>query len=152
MSATPPPGPPTRPPSSGGSGSDKLSSEDQTRIFYSRFLGWLVLAIILAYTGLQLPLPWRLLTVVAGLVGVVGGVVLFVQAVRKKLSAVVLVGAVLATLSCGMFLLTAGTQTIFWEASQAYEECTRAAVTERSLDRCFSEYEQDVFSVFPNAP
>lgn len=126
--------------------------DEETRLFYSRFLGWLILAIVLGYAGLQMPLPWRLLSVAAGLFGVVGGVVLFVQCLRRKLSAVVLIGAVLVTVCCGLFLLTASLQLIFWDASAGFEECMRTAVTQRALDRCYSNYEEDMLSVLPGLP
>ena len=65
MTATPPGKPHSPAPSGKGSGAEKRSGAEQTRVFYSRFLGWLVLAIILGYAGLQMPLPWRLLSVPA---------------------------------------------------------------------------------------
>lgn len=152
MTATPPGKPHSPAPSGKGSGSGKRSEDEQTRVFYSRFLGWLVLAIILGYAGLQMPLPWRLLSVAAGLFGVVGGVVLFIQSLRRKLSAIVLIGAVLVTLTCALFLLTASMQLIFWDASAGFEECMRAAVTQRAVDRCYSDYEEDMLSVIPGMP
>ena len=152
VTATPPGKPHSPAPSGKGSGPGKRSGDEQTRVFYSRFLGWLVLAIIVAYAGLQMPLPWRLMTLVAALIGVVGGVVLLVHCIRRKLSSLILIGAVMVTLSCSFFLVTAGVQTIFWEASATFDECMRSALTERSLNHCYSQYEQDIFSSIPGVP
>lgn len=152
MSSTPPPGQPSGPSKNGSSDPKLPPAEEASRIYYSRFLGWLVLAIIVAYAGLQMPLPWRVMTLLAALIGVVGGVVLFVQSLRRKLSAVVLIGAVLVTLSCGLFLATAGMQTIFWEASATFDECMRSALTQRSVNECFSQYEDEIFSSLTGAP
>lgn len=152
MGATPPPGQPSGPSEPGRSAPHRPAAHEATRIFYSRFLGWLVLAIIVAYAGLQMPLPWRLMTLVAALIGVVGGVVLLVHCIRRKLSSLILIGAVMVTLSCSFFLVTAGVQTIFWEASATFDECMRSALTERSLNHCYSQYEQDIFSSIPGVP
>ena len=152
MSATPPQNDRAGSRSPRGSRSEKPPADEEQQAYYSRFLGWLVLAIIVGYAGLQMPLPWRLLTLAASLFGVVGGVVLFVQSLRRKLSLVVTFGAALVTLSCGLFLLIAGVQVVFWEASDAFDTCVRSAVTERALDRCYSEYEQDVLSLIPGVP
>lgn len=148
MSATPPQNGHTASRGGGGSSQD----EADQRVYYSRFVGWLVLAVILAYAGLQMPLPWRLLTIAAGLIGVVGAVVLFVQALRKKLSAAMVICAVAVVLCCGLFVFTAGMQVTFWPASEAFETCMRHAVTQRALDQCYNDYEQDIFSLIPGMP
>lgn len=152
MSAMPPNGGHSSTRSRREPGSQRPTADEETRSFYSRFLGWLMLAIILGYAGLQMPLPWRLLTVAAGLFGVAGGVVLFVQCLRRNLSAMVLIGAVLATLCCGLFLFVGGLQVIFWDASAAFEECLSTAVTQRAVDSCYNDYEQDVLSLIPGMP
>lgn len=133
------------------SGPRRPPADESTRIFYSRLLGWLVLAMIVAYAGLQMPMPWRVMTVIVGGLGVVGGVVLFVSCIRRRLSTLVLIGSVLVTLSCGLFLIVAGAQTLFWEASVAFDECVRSAVTQRSVNHCYSQYEQDILSSIPGA-
>lgn len=123
--------------------------DEQTRRFYSRFIGWLLLALIIGYAGLQMPLPWRLVTIAACLAGVVGAAVLLVQSIRKKLPATVLLGAVIFLVSCGFFLLSAGMQAIFWDASVMFDDCMRSAVTERAASRCFDEYEQNMLGSVP---
>lgn len=152
MGATPPPERSPSPSEPGGPGRRRPTADETARIFYSRLLGWLMLAMIVAYAGLQMPLPWRVMTVLAALIGVVGGVVLFVQCIRRKLPGLVLIGAVLVTLSCGLFLTAAGVQTIFWEASATFDECMRAALTQRSANHCSSQYQDDIFSSLTGAP
>ncbi|MGO1524369.1 MAG: hypothetical protein ACTHWO_05310 [Nesterenkonia sp.] len=152
MSSTPPHGQPSGPSKPSSPDPKRPTAEEEKRSYYSQFLGWLVLAIIVAYAGMQMPLPWRLMTLAAALVGVVGGVVLFVHCIRRKLSAVVLIGAVLVTLSCGLLLTTAGMQTIFWEASVSFDECMRSALTQRSMDQCTSQYEEEIFSSISGVP
>lgn len=152
MSAKPPPKDRAGSSSPGTSNPKTPSTEDQRQAYYLRFMGWLVLALIVGYAGLQLPLPWRVLTLAAGLCGAVGGTALFVQSLRKRLPVLITVGAVLITLSCVLFLITAGTQTIFWEASDTFETCLRSAVTQRAEAQCYSEYEQDVLSLLPGFP
>lgn len=153
MSATPPTGEPTTPPVPGPSPSKRGPElDDERRRFYSRFLGWLLLTIILGYAGLQMPLPWRVVTVVASLAGVIGGVWLLVAALRKRLPALMPIAAILVVACSGFFLLTAGMQVIFWDATATFEECMNSAVTERATSRCFDEYEQDVFNSVPGIP
>lgn len=152
MSATPPPDRPTTPPAQNPntpSKNDRPELDEETRRSYSRFIGWLLLVLIIAYAGLQMPLPWRLVTIAASLAGVVGAVVLLVQSIRRKLPAVMLIGAVIFLLCCGFFLFTAGMQAIFWEASVQFDDCLRSAVTERASARCFDEYEQDMLGTIP---
>lgn len=123
--------------------------DEKTFRFYGRFTGWLVLALLLSYLGLQLPLPWRLLAVVAGLLGVVGGVILLVQCFRKKLPVMMHISAVAALLCCGIFTFTATSQVIFWQATVDFEECRASALTERSMDRCLLDYEDGMMSSIP---
>lgn len=152
MGAAPPPERSSGPSQPGGPNRRRHPADETARIYYSRFLGWLILAIIVAYVGLQMPLPWRVMTALAALIGVVGGLVLFVQCIRRKLPALVLIGAVLVTLSCGLFLATAGMQLIFWEASATFDECMRSALTQRSVNDCSTQYQDDIFSSLTGAP
>lgn len=152
MSATPPPGQPTTPPAQNPSTSpnkNRPELDEDARRLYSRFIGWLLLALIIAYAGLQMPLPWRLVTIVVSLGGAVGAAALLVQSIRKKLPPAVLIGAVILMACCGFFLFTAGTQAIFWEASVQFDTCLNSAVTERATSRCFDEYEQNMFDSIP---
>lgn len=152
MSATPPPGQPTTPPTPTSvppPKKDRPELDDDTRRFYSRVIGWLVLALIVAYAGLQMPLPWRLVTIAASLVGVSVAVFLLVRAIRKKLPITIMVGA-LIFITCFAFLLfSAGFQAIFWDASVQFEECLRSAVTERATQRCYENYEHNMLDSIP---
>lgn len=123
--------------------------DESTFRFYGRFTGWLVLALLLSYLGLQLPLPWRLLALVAGLLGVVGAVILLVQCFRKKLPVMMHISAIAALLCCGIFTFTATSQAIFWQATVDFEECRASALTERSMDRCLLDYEDGMMSSIP---
>ena len=123
--------------------------DESTFRFYGRFTGWLVLALLLSYLGLQLPLPWRLLAVVAGLVGFIGGIILLVQCFRKRLPLMMHISAIAALLCCGIFTFTAGSQAIFWEATVDFDDCQASALTERSMDRCLLEYEDGMMSSIP---
>lgn len=133
-------------------GKNPTPLSDDARRFYAQWTGWLVLAIVIGYAGLQMPLPWRIVTAVAALAGITGGIALFVQAIRRRLSALTLASAVAVTLCCGVFLVSAGTQLLFWEASAAYDACLSSAVTERATDRCYSDYEDAVMSSIPGVP
>ncbi|WP_300343648.1 hypothetical protein [Nesterenkonia sp.] len=149
MTATPPPSGPA----AGSSGSrPRPPADEDTQRYYSRFLGWLVLAIILGYAGLQFPLPWRAVTVLASAAGLVGAVVLFIHCVRRRLSALMLIGAVMVSLCCGTFLVSAGAQLVFWEASAEFESCLNSAVTQRATDQCLDDYEQNIVSSIPGMP
>ncbi|GAA1139270.1 hypothetical protein [Nesterenkonia lutea] len=123
--------------------------DEKTFRFYGRFTGWLVLALLLSYLGLQLPLPWRLLAVAAGLAGIVGGIVLLVQCLRRRLPIMMHISAILVLLSCGLFTFTATTQAIFWQATVEFEQCRDGALTERSMDRCLVEYEDGMLNSVP---
>ncbi|GAA1818258.1 hypothetical protein [Nesterenkonia flava] len=151
MSATPPPGPPapapekTRPErGSQRGGRPELDQEDAKS--YARYTGWLLLAILVAYIGLQLPLPWRLLSAVAGLAGVVGAAALLVRCVRRRLPALVYISAGLTLICCGFFALTSTFQAIFWDATVTFETCQDAALTERATAACYREYEEGLLS------
>lgn len=115
----------------------------------SRSIGWLLLAIIVSYTGLQLPLPWRLLALIAGLAGLVAGVVFLVQCFRRRLPALMHISAIAAVLCCGMFTMTATVQTVFWQATAAFDDCVDSALTERSERQCYTELEDDMTGLFP---
>lgn len=117
---------------------------------YARMTLWLLLAVIVAYAGLQAPLPYRLVAVAAGLAGVAGGIILVVQSLRKKLSVLMLLSGVIAVLACGMFAGTAAAQALFWEATVEFDECQSSALTERSMSRCFIEYEENMLDSVPS--
>lgn len=119
---------------------------------YARFTGWLALTLIVAYIGLQAPLPYRLLAVVAGFVGVVGGVVLLVQAIRRRLPALIHVSALAAIVCCGMFAATASAQVMFWGATAEFDQCRANALTERSMTQCYLDYEDQMLTTIPGMP
>lgn len=142
----------TAPPNGSGPGSQEsrpVETDPEVLRRWSRSTGWLVLALVLAYIGLQVPLPWRLITPIAGLAGVVGGIVLLVAAIRRRLPPMIRVSAVVGILCCGLFGLTGGAQAIFWEATATYDECRAEALTQRSSDQCLSDYEEDMLSTIP---
>lgn len=154
MTANPPPGhqmgPPNTPPKPGApSKKERPEPSEEERRFYARFIGWLLLGLIIGYAGLQMPLPWRLVTIAACLAGFAGAITLLVLAIRKKLPAMVLIGSLIFAFSCGYFLMVAGMQAIFWDASVQFDDCLRSAVTERAIERCFTEYEQDIIGTVP---
>ncbi|WP_147383487.1 hypothetical protein [Nesterenkonia natronophila] len=123
--------------------------DDDTRRSYARLIGWLVLALVIAYAGLQMPLPWRLATIAASLVGVSLAVFLLVRSLRRRLPITIMVGALVFFTCFGFFLFTAGFQAIFWEASVQFDECLRSSVTERATQRCYDAYEQNMLDSIP---
>lgn len=153
MSATPPPGgqpgPPPENPSRPPHRRSAADLDQETFRKYGRFTGWLVFALILAYVGLQLPLPYRVLAIAAGLAGLVGGIVMLVQCFRKRLPGLMYVSSLAVILCCGMFAFTATSQAIFWNATVEFDECRTSALTERSLNQCYSDYEQDMLNSVP---
>lgn len=118
---------------------------------HARLMGWLVLAIIVAYGAFQLPLPWRLLSLAAGVAGVAGGIVLIVRCVKDKTPALFWISAVLVIICCGMFALLGAMQAMFWDASVIFDQCRVTAVTERGMARCFSEYQENMLSSVPGS-
>lgn len=159
MSVTPPhqeqpkDGPSAGGPDGGKPGRRRAADlEPETFRRYARFTGWLVLALIVAYIGLQAPLPYRLLAVVAGLAGTAGGVVLLVQAIRKRLPALIHVSAAAAILCCGIFAATATAQAMFWGATAEFDECRANALTERSMTQCHLDYEDAMLTSIPGMP
>jgi hypothetical protein len=153
MSATPPPDQPTTPPTPShvkpSKKKERPELDDDTRRSYARIIGWLVLALVIAFAGLQMPVPWRLATIAASLVGVSVAVFLLVRSIRRKLPVTIMVGALVFITCFGFFLFTAGFQAIFWEASVQFDECLRGAVTERATQRCYDTYEQDMLDSIP---
>lgn len=137
MSTTPPAKPRTTDP------------DETTLRFYGRFSGWLVLALLLSYLGLQLPLPWRLLAVVAGVAGLAGAIVLLVQCLRRRLPVLMHISAIAVLLCCGIFAFTGVSQAIFWEATEDFDECRGSALTERSMNRCLLDYEDGMLNSVP---
>ncbi|NLS10000.1 cytochrome d ubiquinol oxidase subunit II [Nesterenkonia sp. MY13] len=121
--------------------------DEETRARYRRWLGWLVLALVLGYAGLEMPMPWRVVTIVASLAGVIGAIVLLVKCLRAKAPAMLSVSAVVVMVCCGFFLLSAVMQAIFWNASVEFDECLRTAVTERATNACYEDYEQSITSL-----
>lgn len=117
---------------------------------YARLTLWLLLAVIVSYGALQAPLPYRLLAVAAGLAGVGGGIWMIIAALRKKLSAFMLLSGLVAVLACGMFAGTAAAQALFWSATAEFDECRQSALTERSMNRCYSEYEDNMRDSLPS--
>ncbi|TLP74091.1 hypothetical protein [Nesterenkonia sphaerica] len=153
MSATPPPGQPTTPPppkpQQPSQKKQRPELDDDASRSYARLIGWLVLALVIAYAGLQMPLPWRLVTIAASVVGVSVAVFLLVRSIRRRLPVTLMVGALVFVTCFGFFLLTAAFQAVFWEASVQFDECLRSAVTERSTARCYDTYEQDMLNSIP---
>lgn len=129
-----------------------MSDENQreARRPYARMTLWLLLAVIVSYAGLQAPLPYRLVAVAAGLAGVAGGIILVVQSLRRKLSVLMLISGMVSVLACGMFAGTASVQALFWNATVEFDECQASALTERSMNRCFVEYEENMLDSVPS--
>lgn len=152
MSATPPPGQPTTPPTPDPAKPPKKERpelDDDARRLYSRVIGWLVLGLVIAYAGLQMPLPWRIVTIVASLAGLSIAVFLLVRSIRRKLPVTIMVGALIFMTCFGFLLFSAGFQAVFWEASIQFDECLSSAVTERSTQLCYDTYEQDMLDSIP---
>lgn len=151
MSPTSPPGPQQAPTGQNTAGTSPSLDQDARRR-YARWIGWLILVLIVGYAGLQMPLPWRFVTIAAALVGIGGGIALIVQCIRRRIWGLTCISAVLVTLCCSFFLLTAGMQVIFWEASVTFHDCLSAAVTDRAEQRCYTQYENDITSSIPGMP
>lgn len=133
-----------------GRGRRKVTELDQdTFRKYARRTGWLLLLLIVSYIGLQLPLPYRLLAVLAGLAGVVGGALLLISCFRKRLPALMHVSAIAAVLCCAVFTFTGGAQALFWGATTEFDQCRVQALTERSMNQCYLDYEENMLSSVP---
>lgn len=136
--------------SGSGRGRSKVTELDQeTFRKYARRTGWLLLVLIVAYIGLQLPLPYRLIAVVAGLAGVVGGVLLLISCFRRRLPLLMHISAIAAILCCGMFSFTGGAQVLFWGATAEFDQCRSQALTERSMNQCYLDYEENMITSVP---
>lgn len=116
---------------------------------YARRTGWLLLMLIVSYIGLQLPLPYRLLAVVVGLAGIVSGILLLISCFRRRLPVLMHISAVAAILCCGMFSFTAGAQALFWGATEEFDQCRAQALTERSMNQCYLDYEENMITSVP---
>ncbi len=127
-----------------------MEKEREAQRPYARMTLWLLLAVIVSYGALQAPLPYRLLALAAGLAGVGGGIWLLIQALRKKLSAFMVLSGIVSVLACGMFAGTAAAQALFWNATVEFDECRQGALTERSMSRCYSEYEENMQDSLPS--
>lgn len=138
-----PAGEPTTPPTPK---QPKRSVDPEDMRAHLRFTGWILLAILLAWSALQLPLPYSIAAIPAGLSGVVLGIVLFIRCIRQKLPALIWPLAIVTVLGCGFFALSAGMQVIFWEQTAAFEACIDSAVTDRAISGCYTDYEQSIYS------
>lgn len=159
MSVTPPQGDQQTPPQSSDSDDDRpgrrrraVDLDPETLRRHARFTGWLILALIVSYLGLQLPLPYRLLAVVAGMAGAVGAVILLIRCIRHRLPAMITVSATAALVCCGIFGVTASAQALFWGATVEFDQCRDQALTERSLAQCYVEYEESMLTTIPGLP
>lgn len=127
-----------------------VDKEREAQRPYARMTLWLLLAVIVSYAALQAPLPYRVLAILAGLAGVGGGIYLLVQSLRKKLSVFMVLSGLITVLACGMFAGTATAQALFWDATVEFDQCREAALTERSMNRCYSEYEDNMRDSLPS--
>ncbi|GAB3850365.1 hypothetical protein [Nesterenkonia populi] len=146
MTTTPPsggqPGTTTSPsgaPAGGQRSPEKLRAD-------LKWLGWGMLAVVIAWGTAQLPLPYKLLAVAAGLAGIALGVLMLVRSVRVKAGAMMHLAAVFTGLCCGLLGISAGAQALFWEATAEFEACTERAVTDRAHNQCLQDYEDSMLS------
>ncbi|MYM20018.1 hypothetical protein GSY69_08590 [Brevibacterium sp. 5221] len=95
-----------------------------------------------------LPLPLKLAAAAFAVAAVVFGIRYMVAGARAGRGGRWLLMGVLGLLACGYLLLgTAGTA-ILWPVQSQYEECSRAALTQRAGIDCSVSYEADVKSWF----
>lgn len=109
-----------------------------------KWLGWGMLAVLLAWGAAQMPLPYKLAAAAAGVAGVALGILMIVRSVRAKAGVMMHLAAVFTGLCCGLFGLSAGAQAIFWDATVEYEACLDRAVTDRAENQCVQDYEQNM--------
>lgn len=116
---------------------------------HGRFLGWVILALIVAYGATLMPLPYKLFSPAAGLVGVVLAVVLLIKVIRARSGVLMIFSSVVAIVGCTMFTFMGTVQAIFWDDTVAFDQCISNSVTERSLERCAEDLEQGMISRIP---
>lgn len=91
-----------------------------------------------------LPLPWRLAGLPFALAGLVAGTVTSVKAFRNPGAGMLRLGAPLATLACGLFVLPLAGQLAFYGPSLDYQRCRAEALTLRSLAACTQDYKNQL--------
>ena len=116
------------------------AEELQLRQRVSRLLMWQCGLLLCTVLALDLHLPWKLLTVPFAVAAVVLGLRAWKLAGRLK-KPVFLRFMLGAGLALGTFVaVTALTPLLFWDATFAYDECLRQALTLKSQAACEAEF------------
>ncbi|MCY1158830.1 MAG: hypothetical protein MOP51_1854 [Citricoccus sp.] len=107
-------------------------------------LVWLAGMLLLTYLASVLTLPWKAVSLVFAVTGIVFGVLALVRTARIPAPWVLRVGAVAGMAGCALFGFVAASQVVFWDATTRFEDCTAGAITERALEQCSQEYTEQL--------
>lgn len=105
---------------------------------------WVAGMLLLTYLSSVLTLPWKSVTLLFAVAGLVWGVVGLVRTVQVKSPWILRFATVAAMAGCAVFGFVAASQILFWEATEQFEECTSSALTDRSLQNCTGTYTEQI--------
>ncbi|AXR74078.1 MULTISPECIES: hypothetical protein [Auritidibacter] len=106
----------------------------------SQLVLWLLAALIATYAGSALPLPYKVVTPIFGIAGVVVAVVLFRGATQVKTTMLTWLAGTAGALGCVLFTAIAVAQMILWAPTQDYEQCLHSAITHTAVSECDQQY------------
>ncbi|WP_105031033.1 hypothetical protein [Arthrobacter ruber] len=95
-----------------------------------------LLGLLFALLTSSLVLPWKVLTLVLGLLALAAGVVALVKAISAKLPRLVLLATALG-LAATLFLVTGtAASVLLWGVTRTYEDCMSRALTLQAQGEC----------------
>lgn len=123
---------------------DSSPDESPTGSRQRRLLGALTLTLLASWLLMLAPLPWSLLSGVAGLVALCLLIPLIVTAFKEGRRSMAIFSAVVGVPATLLIVMGAVTSLLFYGPAAEREECARTAITERAKSQCTRDAEDSV--------
>ncbi|MBE9402680.1 hypothetical protein M4D54_04795 [Brachybacterium sp. p3-SID1565] len=118
--------------------------ESTTGTRQRRLLGALSFALLAAWLLMLAPLPYSLLSGLAGLIALVLLIPLIVTAFREGRRGMAIFSAVVGVPATLLIVLGTVTSLVFYGPTVQREECVRTAITERAKSQCAQEAQESM--------
>lgn len=123
---------------------DGARDESTSTTRQRRLLGALTIALLASWLLMSAPLPYSLLSGVAGLVAFVLLVPLIITAFREGRRGMAIFSAVVGVPATLLIVLGTVTSLLFYGPTAEREECVRAAITERAQSQCKQDAQESM--------
>lgn len=123
---------------------DGARDESTSTTRQRRLLGALTLALLASWLLMTAPLPYSLLSGVAGLVAFILLIPLIITAFREGRRGMAIFSAVVGVPATLLIVLGTVTSLLFYGPTAEREECVRTAITERAQSQCTQDAQESM--------